>query len=573
MSFHFTFPLFGKCDIKVASNETLLGRVWIFSQWLQLGVFDCHWGNKQIYIFLSLPAGLFAVVALFPRAHTVKVHNGDHQNLSAVPTDIPIDSNEIYLTYNNIETLETDGFSYQPNCTGLYLSRNSISVIEPLAFAGLSKLTSLSLEGNKITVLEKEAFSGITEIVRLDLSANLIYFIEPRFFQGMGKLQRLKLQQNKLIWLKSMTFLGLSSCTYLSLKWNDISVIQSGAFFGFEARIVLDLSNNKIQRLNYGAVVGLSTCYSLDLSYNSILEVEPGTFRHTTFLDQLHLSANNISTMPSFEGLFNLRALFMHANKITSVPSGTLSDLLRCKEMHLEGNSISHVDLGAFNGLTSLNFFMLYGDKLTEINGEMWQGLNSLIVLSLRDNNISNILPGGFHHLPKVEFLDLNNNNLTTLNENSFEFGEWICRGLVEVVYFWVGRNESSNHTKCSHLPTRKSVVYFHFVITFPCFPFLSFLPQWACLFVVQKKVWCWTWLLLGTPSCVGATCVGWRRLKRREGLVSATTWQHLHSQNAPMGCRATKMPVEPILCFAAFIWFLTSQQKGMWLLCEKQVD
>ena len=65
--------------------------------------------------------------------------------LTAIPTDIPADALEVYITSNDITKIEANVFSELSQCRRLYLRFNDIIDLEPAAFNGLTSLLVLDL--------------------------------------------------------------------------------------------------------------------------------------------------------------------------------------------------------------------------------------------------------------------------------------------------------------------------------------------------------------------------------------------------------------------------------------------
>ncbi len=68
----------------------------------------------------------------------------------------------------------------------LYLSNNQITTIEANVFNGLTNLTMLYLFNNQITTIEVNAFNGLTNLTELDLSDNQITTIEANEFASLN---------------------------------------------------------------------------------------------------------------------------------------------------------------------------------------------------------------------------------------------------------------------------------------------------------------------------------------------------------------------------------------------------
>lgn len=112
--------------------------------------------------------------------------------LIEIPTDIPEDSVEVYLSYNNITKIKANAFSQLANCTNLFLQRNQISEIEPGAFNELTALEYLDLSYNRLERLHRNMFSDLMSCLALSVSTNQISEVEPGTFNGLSALKNLK---------------------------------------------------------------------------------------------------------------------------------------------------------------------------------------------------------------------------------------------------------------------------------------------------------------------------------------------------------------------------------------------
>ena len=81
-------------------------------------------------------------------------------------------------------------------------------------------------------------------------------------------------------------------------------------------------------------------------------------------------------------------------------------------------NKIRFIDRKAFEGLFNLKVLDLHRNRLESINGFPGQSLEEL---DLSHNNISSIDKNAFHGLDKLTLLNLDNNHLVTLEECLFE--------------------------------------------------------------------------------------------------------------------------------------------------------
>lgn len=184
----------------------------------------------------------------------------------------------------------------------------------------------------------------------------------------------------------------------------------------------------------------------LHLQENNIQTISRAALAQLLELEELHLDDNLISTVGVEEGAFrealNLKLLFLTKNHLSSVPVGLPSDL---KELRLDENRISKINLRAFGNVTALQRLILDGNLLEDdgIALGSFHDLNnlrelslarnflstpppllpsaSLVKLNFQDNRIKEIPISAFVGLLKLEKLDLSGNGLQSLPQGAFD--------------------------------------------------------------------------------------------------------------------------------------------------------
>uniref|UniRef100_H2ZWW1 LRRCT domain-containing protein n=1 Tax=Latimeria chalumnae TaxID=7897 RepID=H2ZWW1_LATCH len=81
--------------------------------------------------------------------------------------------------------LTTVPSDFPPDATGIYLSHQNISTIEQASFRGLVELNTLYLFNNRIKNLAPDAFADQTKMKTLDLSYNQLSFLKGSEFAAM----------------------------------------------------------------------------------------------------------------------------------------------------------------------------------------------------------------------------------------------------------------------------------------------------------------------------------------------------------------------------------------------------
>ena len=166
----------------------------------------------------------------------------------------------------------------------MYLSSNNLATIESHTFVGMDNLTSLYLNGSNVTRVESNAFVGLGALRSLNLDDNPITNIQPGAFAGLGNLNTLRLSQNPdltdlnleeadLCALGGLDLTGDTGITHVSLRNSRLSqtaltVVASGgnAFQGNPPGIgelpsvtALDLSG-----VDFSTIIDFSPLYLMD---------------------------------------------------------------------------------------------------------------------------------------------------------------------------------------------------------------------------------------------------------------------------------------------------------------------
>lgn len=163
-----------------------------------------------------------------------------------------------------------------------------------------------------------------------------------------------------------------------------------------------------------------------------ILNIDDGkkmnNIAQVAIIQALHLSRCGIDTIEefAFAGLeFSLASLSLTNNKLSSIPSLALNNLIALKLLDLTNNNILSLNAFAFNNLHKLNTLRLADNNLgaiTSIDDNAFEGLgDSLIDLSLKNCKLSSVPTNSFSKIINLEFLNLAQNNITAINANSFK--------------------------------------------------------------------------------------------------------------------------------------------------------
>lgn len=122
---------------------------------------------------------------------------------------------------------------------------------------------------------------------------------------------------------------------------NWIHGIPSDFLVLYSDLVYLDLRNNSLTKLEPGTLTSSSRLVYLDLGSNNLTEIPSGTFGESRSLIKLRLGNNPYLTMVSegaFLGLTSLRELELEKNGLSGLDVKVLNQLPSLRVIHLEGN-------------------------------------------------------------------------------------------------------------------------------------------------------------------------------------------------------------------------------------------
>lgn len=278
----------------------------------------------------------------------------------------------LYVRQLNINGITTT--NDLKNLRSLFLSNNNIRS-EEAVFTGENyfNLSELFLDSNKIRTFNGSRFSEL-EVLQLDnndidtLCNNYCYNLNS--YLSLGRMYKLK---------------------GLFLSKNGITNIHLDAFFNTHELIILDLSKNKIQTL-----------------------IEE-TFEKFVFLEVLLLNDNQLTTLPNFHLLFNIKILNLSYNNLTSIPTGQFTYLDYLENLTLSNNQIINIEQLSFKNLTSLLELDLSNNKLQNLPEYWMVPQNSLRILKVNDNYFTSFNQLSIYNAPFLEEIFLSNNALSNI--------------------------------------------------------------------------------------------------------------------------------------------------------------
>ncbi|KAL5962780.1 Leucine-rich repeat-containing protein 47, partial [Taenia solium] len=177
--------------------------------------------------------------------------------------------------------------------------------------------------------------------------------------------------------LQQLNFLDISNCTLsdLSDKLGNLSELTK-----------LSLQRNGISKLP-DALGDLYNLRFLDLSFNRITSLPSAVFDGLSQLETLVMDSNNLTQLPSLEGLIDLHHLSVSNNALCCLPES----IICCTK------------------LMTIDFS---GNKISELSNEIeWGNLTNLHLFNLSNNQLTRV-PQALSHCKKLKDLQLQNNPL-----------------------------------------------------------------------------------------------------------------------------------------------------------------
>ncbi|KAJ3628300.1 hypothetical protein MTP99_015615 [Tenebrio molitor] len=366
---------------------------------------------------------------LYMQDNTIEsIHKGTFQG------DIHQDLTELYLSFNNIRTVQQHTFADLAQLEQIHLDDNRVESLERRSFMNLENLKRLNLKGNKISSIDYETFQNIPDLEDLDLSYNNLNSLDFTVFDQVGTLSmfHVNMSHNKLRNLVvnpsgGEEGVGSSNVKVLDLSFNNISSVSKQFFKPVERSLShLHLNHNKLLNATKDVFGNMPHLQLLDLSHNSLYELDFDTFRNTKKLQVLFVPFNRIAEIPNdlFRFLSSLRIVDFSHNRLRSLPDNLF------REAGLERLDVSHNLLGKLP-LTSLS--VASADTLCELDlswnsisslshGGILSQFKSLSWLDLSYNRLGQVDAGSFKGLPRLSSLNLGHNNQLTLETSGLSF-------------------------------------------------------------------------------------------------------------------------------------------------------
>lgn len=191
--------------------------------------------------------------------------------MDAVPQPLPLNTKILFVTGNNISHISVDSFPTQlTQLTDLYLSGNEIQSVEANVFDKLPNLVRLDLSNNNIQTFSKQAFPGDNKLQVLNLSMS---FHNHSYMDVLVNV----LQSGKLLQL-----------TVLDLSNNDLLILPNDTFKSLFNLANLSLQNSSIHSI-LNETLTVPTLRDLDLRDNMLRDLPASLLAEFSLIPGLHI--------------------------------------------------------------------------------------------------------------------------------------------------------------------------------------------------------------------------------------------------------------------------------------------
>nr|ABB21181.1 variable lymphocyte receptor A [Eptatretus stoutii] len=153
-----------------------------------------------------------------------------YKELTAIPSNIPTDTDRLVLQGNKLSSLPRTAFHGLNKLTNLDLQWNELQALPAGIFKELKNLETLWVTDNKLQALPIGVFDQLVELDELYLNSSQLKSLPQGIFDKLTKITNLDLQNNKLQSLPNGVFDKLTELKTLYLRNNQLRSVPNGAF-------------------------------------------------------------------------------------------------------------------------------------------------------------------------------------------------------------------------------------------------------------------------------------------------------------------------------------------------------
>ncbi|QPW57307.1 NEAT domain-containing protein [Clostridium botulinum] len=192
-------------------------------------------------------------------------------------------------------------------------------------FDKLTKLKYLYLSGNQLKSINKDAFNKLTKLEELALDRNHIFNIPQGVFNNLTKLKLIGISENRLNNLPRDIFINNTELTSVNFSNNNIKEMPTSIKNANNLQEII-AHNNNIEILPK-ELKSLNNLEKLHLTNNSIKEIPVDIFKSLNKLTILEMNNNDIISVPDnieeilpnlFKGMYS-SGLQLKYNRLTKI--------------------------------------------------------------------------------------------------------------------------------------------------------------------------------------------------------------------------------------------------------------
>lgn len=330
------------------------------------------------------------------------------------------------LTDVGLSHLDHQWFEDMPNLTNLYLYNNRLFFLPLGIFSPLTNIQALHLQSNYLTELRISSFGpSLRNVFYFYAMANQINGIQNEFVDELQSAQWLMLSENQcvdnifvdVVNNREMVRTALADCI-ASFRAPSISCSYFGGDPDTEYFCIMDIHNPDGVALNAieGEHVSGQTnndVVSVNAFYQNTREIPNVVCRQFANLERMMITGSGIEVIlpENLEGCGNLQELYVHINRIRTIPAGTFVNTPALRLLELGYNQISTIENGAFRG-TSLDMLDLYNNRITDFTPSIFEGVTNLTYVDLSFNWLTGIPENAFSSLTNLRDLTIASNQL-----------------------------------------------------------------------------------------------------------------------------------------------------------------
>jgi len=267
----------------------------------------------------------------------------------------------------------------------------------------------------------------LTEMFELNLENKFIKNISNSNVKEIltSKLISLTITNCKIQSISKGIFNQIPLLLNLSLTRNEIDSIEIDSFSteSFRSKMLeLYLSMNKLTRIKCGQFNGLINLRTLFIDKNLIEEIELKSFDMLGNLVRLNMKSNRIKMIKSdcLSSLNNLEIINLDTNQIEEIEMVGFKSFKSLRELNLHSNKLKVIHNKMFVDRADIVNLYLYQNSIESLETIPFNLLFSLDQLHLFSNKIANIKFGNFIHLKELKELKLDKNEIRSFEANTF---------------------------------------------------------------------------------------------------------------------------------------------------------